>query len=86
VTIRNPKDSTNASCNIVDGGNRKTKMPKRNYHHNPRKKMEKRDEPSSDRVLGDLILAVIASFMLLVVAVAIYIVLENVIDNGGRIE
>jgi len=48
--------------------------------------MEKRDEPSSDRVLGDLILAVIASFMLLVVAVAIYIVLENVIDNGGRIE
>ena len=95
MTIRNPEDSTNAACNI-HGGKRKTKMLKETYHDTPRSKIEIQNGPSSfvptiafvERfaLFGNSTLVLIVSLVLLVVAVVIYMSLENAIDDEKRIE
>jgi hypothetical protein len=93
LTVRNPEDSTNAACNI-HGGKRKTTIPSQDCQPKTRSKMENDNESSSlvatmafaDRfaLFGNSTLALITSFVLLVVAVAISLLLEDVIDAEGR--
>jgi len=94
LTVRNPEDSTNAACNIHGGKRKTTTMPSPDCQPKPRSKMENDNESLSlvatmaftDRfaLFGNSTLALITSFVLLVVAVAISLLLEDVIDAEGR--
>lgn len=96
LTIRTPEESTNAACNIR-AGKYMTTMLKRNftYHQKHHSSMEKENDPSSLVATIDFVeqialfvdstLGLVASFVLLVVAVVIYIMLEDMIDDEGNI-
>ncbi len=94
MTVRNPKDSTNAACNIHNGKHN-AKIPKRSSYNSPLRTVEKENNPLSViaavaffdhfALFGDTTLALIASFALLLVAIAISFFLEDVTDMEGII-
>lgn len=94
LTVRNPKDSTNAACNIHNGKHN-AKIPKRSSYNSPLRTVEKENNPLSViaavaffdhfALFGDTTLALIASFALLLVAIAISFFLEDVTDMEGII-
>ena len=97
MTIRTPEESTNAACNIR-AGKCMTNMLKQKYkyHQKHHSSLKKEIDPSSlvatidfaERIalFGDSILGLIASFVLLLVTVVIYLSLEDMIDDEGKVE
>ena len=94
MTVRNPKESTNAACNI-HSGKRIAKIPRRSSYNSPLRTVENENNPLSViaavaffdhfALFGDTTLALIASFALLVVTIAISFFLEDFIGMEGII-
>mmetsp|Transcript_22489 Transcript_22489/g.55752 ORF Transcript_22489/g.55752 Transcript_22489/m.55752 type:complete len:108 (+) Transcript_22489:124-447(+) len=89
LTIRHPEDSTNAACNIYSD-NYTARTTKQSYDHSPQKMVENGNDPLSILaaiaffdpldLFGSTTMALIASFALLVIAIAISFLVEGLMD------